>query len=76
MSHAAEVTRAFFTDVGAEEDGGVGGDICVLEGGGEGEQGSEAGAVVAGSRAVDDGSVFAWGAVGCGWKDGVEVGGE
>ena len=76
VAHAAEVSFAFFANVGGEEDGAGWGDLGVGEGGGEGEESGEAGGVVAGSGGEDFLIVFLRGAVGDGGKDCVEVGGD
>ena len=76
MTDAAQVALALLADVGEEEQGEGQFDAGVDQGVSEGQQASQAGAVVAGAGgldavAVDDGDDF-----GSGGKDGVEVGGE
>ena len=56
MTHAAEVALAFFAYVGGEEDGDGRGDVGVAEGGGDSEEGGEAGGVVADAGSVDAGA--------------------
>ena len=78
MTHATEVAFAFFTYVGGEEDGDGRGDVGIAQGGDDGEEGGQAGAVVADAGGVDAGSVVLFEGLneGAGGEDGVEVGGE
>ena len=57
VTHAAEVAFAFFAYVGGEEDGDGWCDVGVAECGGDGEEGGEAGGVVADAGSVDAGGV-------------------
>ena len=76
MAHAAQIALAFLAGVGDEEDGGGRDDLGVFEGGDDGEEGGEAGAVVAGAGAENARAVFGGCGGGSGGEDGVEVSGK
>jgi hypothetical protein len=78
VAHAAEIALAFFAYIGCEQDGNRRRDVGVAKGGGDAEQGSEAGGVVTDAGGIYAGTIFCFEGIArsaCG-KDGVEVGRE
>jgi hypothetical protein len=78
VTHASEVALTFFAYVGGKDDGDGWGDAGVAEGGGDGEEASQACAVVADAGGIDSRriGVLDGFAESAGGKDGVEVSGD
>ena len=57
MSHATEITLAFFAYIGTEEDGDGRHDAGVTKGGGDAKERGEASAVIADAGSLDAGAV-------------------